>query len=155
MDLSRNAVGKPLERQCTLKGPGQPVLQAAHPDFCYLSQQEEPRILQVDVSSKALQQLPCPPRQDTNLKATAASPSKPWLSSHMGEEWCTYSSGWASAPLMVLVRTGWSSAMNSKCLLISVLFLWIKGLPKQTLLLTSLVSWHIETIWHSSSLTGS
>lgn len=92
------------------------------------------------MSSKVLQQLLSPPKNTTNLKATAASPSKPWLSPHMGEQQCSYTSGWASAPLVVLDRTGWSSAMNSGCLLFGVLLLWIQGLPRQALLLTSLAS---------------
>lgn len=140
MDLSRKTVGKPVERMCTLKGPGQPILWAVHPAFCYLTHQEESGILQVDVSSEVLQQSSSPPRNNTNLKATAASLSKPWLSPHMGEQRCSYASGWASAPLVLLDRTGWSSTMKSECLLLGVLLLWIKDLPRQAPLLTSLVS---------------
>lgn len=126
-----------LWKECTLKGLGQPVLWAAHPAFCYLSHQES-GILQVDLSSKVLQQSSSPPRNTTNLKVTAVSISKPWLLPHTGEQQCSYTSGWASASLVVLDRTGWSSTMNSERLLLSVLLLWIKGLPRQALLLTSL-----------------
>lgn len=58
----------------------------------------------------------------------------------MGVQWCSHTSGWASAPLAVLDRTGWSRDRNSKCLLLRVLLPWIKGLPRQALLLTSLSS---------------
>lgn len=138
MYLSRNAVGKLMERLCTLKGSGQSVLWAAHQVFHYLSHPEKSGILQVDVFSKVFQQLPFLPRDNTNLEAS--SPGKPWLSPHMGVQWCSHTSGWISAPLAVLDRTGWSRDSNSKCLLLSVLLPWNKGLSRQALLLTSLSS---------------
>lgn len=64
MYLSRNAVGKLLERQCTLKGSGQPVLWAAHQVFHYLSHPEKSGILQVDVFSLKCSSN-CPPLQET------------------------------------------------------------------------------------------
>lgn len=140
MYFSINAVGKLLERQCALQGSDQPVLWAAHQVFHYLSDPEKSGILQVDVFSKVFQQLPSPPRDNTNLEATAASPDKPCLSPHMAVQWCSHISGWASAPLECLtgqvgLETGTPSAYHPVCCSLEM-----KAPPKQALLLTSLSS---------------
>lgn len=104
------------------------------------------------VLSKVFQQLSSSPRNNTNLEGTAASPGKLWLSPPMGEQWCSHTSGWASAPLAVLDRTGWSTDRNPSAYYSVCCSLEIKDSQRSTAAnLTVLLCY--RTSWHHPSQT--